>query len=105
VLGIGCNKIFSGTQPRQLVVGRNRRFGNYLCTHHQDDDGDRDSSETSVYTCNQLTRLCAREDFIEFSHRKSFKFYRNWMAYIWFAEGLGQRDWSIGALDEEGKWR
>jgi hypothetical protein len=22
--------------------------------------------ETSVYTCNQLTRLCAREDFTEF---------------------------------------
>jgi hypothetical protein len=29
--------------------------------------------ETSVYSCNQLTRLCAREDFIEFSRRKSFK--------------------------------
>jgi hypothetical protein len=24
------NKIFSGTQPRQLVAGRNRRFGNYF---------------------------------------------------------------------------
>jgi hypothetical protein len=40
------NKIFSGTQPRQLVAGR-----------------------------NQLTRLCAREDFIEFSRRESFKLY------------------------------
>jgi hypothetical protein len=29
------NKIFSGTQPCQLVAGRNRRFGNYLCPHHQ----------------------------------------------------------------------
>jgi hypothetical protein len=27
--------------------------------------------ETSVSTCNQLTRLCAREDFIEFSRRES----------------------------------
>jgi hypothetical protein len=31
--------------------------------------------ETSVSTCNQLTRLCAREDFIEFSRRKIFKLY------------------------------
>jgi hypothetical protein len=31
--------------------------------------------ETSVSTCNQLTRLCAREDFIEFSRRESFKLY------------------------------
>jgi hypothetical protein len=40
------NEIFSGTQPRQLVAGRNRRFGNCLCPHHQgsDDDGERDSS-------------------------------------------------------------
>jgi hypothetical protein len=29
------NQIFSGTQPRQLVAGRNQRFGNYLCPHHQ----------------------------------------------------------------------
>jgi hypothetical protein len=31
--------------------------------------------ETSVYTWNQLTRLCARQDFIEFSRRESFKLY------------------------------
>jgi hypothetical protein len=31
--------------------------------------------ETSVSTCNQLTQLCAREDFIEFSRRESFKLY------------------------------
>jgi hypothetical protein len=29
--------------------------------------------ETLVSTCNQLTRLSAREDFIEFSRRESFK--------------------------------
>jgi hypothetical protein len=28
-----------------------------------------------VSTCNQLTRLCAREDFIEFSRCESFKLY------------------------------
>jgi hypothetical protein len=33
--------------------------------------------ETSVSTCNQLTRLIAREDFIEFSCRESFKLYNN----------------------------
>jgi hypothetical protein len=31
--------------------------------------------ETSVSTCNQLTRLCAREYFIEFSRRESFRLY------------------------------
>jgi hypothetical protein len=31
--------------------------------------------ETSVSICNQLTRLCAREDFIEFSRRESLKLY------------------------------
>jgi hypothetical protein len=31
--------------------------------------------ETSVSTRNQLTRLCAREDFIEFIRRESFKLY------------------------------
>jgi hypothetical protein len=31
--------------------------------------------EMSVSSCNQLTRLCAREDFIEFSRRESFKLY------------------------------
>jgi hypothetical protein len=35
--------------------------------------------ETSVSSCNQLTRLCAREDFIEFSRRESFKLYK-WKA-------------------------
>jgi hypothetical protein len=65
------NKIFSGTQPHQLVAGRKRRFRNYLCPHHQGCD----VTETSVSTCNQLTQLCAREDFIEFSHRESFKLY------------------------------
>jgi hypothetical protein len=30
--------------------------------------------ETSVSTYNQLKCLCAREDFIEFSRRESFKF-------------------------------
>jgi hypothetical protein len=29
--------------------------------------------ETSVSSCYQLPRLCAREDFIEFSRRESFK--------------------------------
>jgi hypothetical protein len=29
------NKIFLRTQPCQLVAGRNRRFGNCLCPHHQ----------------------------------------------------------------------
>jgi hypothetical protein len=107
------NKIFSGTQPRQFFAGRSRRFGNYLCPHHQGCDvsgyperslyiparaqyswpwgpwgnarvsshittlmmGTEIVPETSVSTCNQLTRLCAREDFIEFSHRESFKLY------------------------------
>jgi hypothetical protein len=32
------NKIFSGYEPRQLVLGRNRRFGNHLHPHHQDSD-------------------------------------------------------------------
>jgi hypothetical protein len=31
--------------------------------------------ETSVSTCNQLMRLCAQEDFTEFSRRESFKLY------------------------------
>jgi hypothetical protein len=31
--------------------------------------------ETSVSTCNQLTWLCAREEFIEFSSLESFKLY------------------------------
>jgi hypothetical protein len=31
--------------------------------------------ETSVSSCNQLTPLCALEDFIEFSLRESFKLY------------------------------
>jgi hypothetical protein len=35
--------------------------------------------ETSVSFCNQLTRLCAREYFIEFS-RESFKFYNIYIA-------------------------
>jgi hypothetical protein len=29
------NKIFSGNQPRQLVIGRTQRFGNHLRPHHQ----------------------------------------------------------------------
>jgi hypothetical protein len=33
--------------------------------------------ETSVSTCNQLMLLRAREDFIEFSRRKSFKLNTN----------------------------
>jgi hypothetical protein len=33
--------------------------------------------ETSVSSCNQLMWLCAREDFIEFSHRESFKLYKD----------------------------
>jgi hypothetical protein len=31
--------------------------------------------ETSVSSCNQLTQLCAREDFIEFRRHESFKLY------------------------------
>jgi hypothetical protein len=78
------NKIFSGTQSRQLIAGRNRLFRNHLCPHHQGCDvtGYPERSlyteivpETSVFTCNQLTRLCAREDFIEFSRRENFKLY------------------------------
>jgi hypothetical protein len=69
------NKIFSGTQPRQLFAGRNQRFGNYLCPHHQGCDVTEIVPETSVSNCNQLTRLCAREDFIEFSRREGFKLY------------------------------
>jgi hypothetical protein len=68
-----------GTQPRQLVAGRNRRFGNHLCPHHQGSDvmmGTEMVLEMSVSSCNQLTRLRAREDFIEFSRRESFKLYK-----------------------------
>jgi hypothetical protein len=32
------NKIFSGNQPCQLVIGRNRRFENHLRPHHQGSD-------------------------------------------------------------------
>jgi hypothetical protein len=38
--------------------------------------------ETSVSTCNQLTRLCAREDFIEFSRRESFKLHNFSSSYV-----------------------
>jgi hypothetical protein len=55
------NEIFLGTQLHQLVAGRNQRFGNYLCPHHP---GTEIVPEMSVSTCNQLTRLCAWEDFI-----------------------------------------
>jgi hypothetical protein len=37
--------------------------------------------ETSVSSCNQLTRLCAREDFIGFSHREIFKLYKVMMMF------------------------
>jgi hypothetical protein len=87
---IVVNTIFSGIQPRQLVSERNRRFGNHLCPHYQGSDvtgtpGVQPSHittlimeiemvpETSVSSCNRLARLCAREDFIEFSRRKSFR--------------------------------
>jgi hypothetical protein len=29
------HNIFLGTQPCQMVAGRNQCFGNYLCPHHQ----------------------------------------------------------------------
>jgi hypothetical protein len=44
--------------------------------------------ETSVSSFNQLTRLCAREDFIEFSRRESFKLYSD--------ELLNNLGWVIG---------
>jgi hypothetical protein len=31
--------------------------------------------ETSVSSCNKLARLCAREDFIQFSRRERLKLY------------------------------
>jgi hypothetical protein len=88
------NKIFSGNQPYQLVIGRNRRFGNHLRPHHQGSDvprcfellciylpgtsahgssshirtlmmGTEMIPETSVSFCNQLPRLISREDINE----------------------------------------
>jgi hypothetical protein len=35
IVEVQFNTLFSGTQLRQLVAGRNRRFRNYLCPHHQ----------------------------------------------------------------------
>jgi hypothetical protein len=91
---ISFNKIFSGTELRHFVAGRDRRFGNHICPHHQGSDvtgyperslyrgsshmrtlmmGAEMVPETSVSSCNQLTRLCAREDFIEFSRHETFK--------------------------------
>jgi hypothetical protein len=53
-----------------------------VCLHHQGCDvittlmmGTEIVPETSGSTCNQLTRLCARDDFVEFSRRESFKSY------------------------------
>jgi hypothetical protein len=72
------NKIFSGTQPCQLVAGRNQHFGNHLCPHHHIRTlmmGTQMVPEMSVSSCNQLTRLCAREACTEFSCRESFKLY------------------------------
>jgi hypothetical protein len=59
-----------GTVPWQVYRGNARG----IQSHHNPDDGDI-VPETSVSTWNQLTRLCARENFIEFSRRESFKFY------------------------------
>jgi hypothetical protein len=42
--------------------------------------------EMPVSTCNQLTRLCAREDFVEFIHCESFKLQK-----ILFGELHGKR--------------
>jgi hypothetical protein len=67
-------------QPRQLVIGRNRRFGNHLRPHHQGSDvtgclrclletSPDVVPETSVSSYNQLKRLIAQEDFIENDHR------------------------------------
>jgi hypothetical protein len=49
-----------------------------ICPHNQGCDvmiGTEIVPETSVYSCNRLTQLCARKDFIEFSRRESFKLY------------------------------
>jgi hypothetical protein len=59
------------TVPGQVYRGNARGIQSY----HNPDDGDRDSSRNVSFTCSQLTRLCAREGFIEFSRRKSFKLY------------------------------
>jgi hypothetical protein len=79
------SKIFSGNQPRQLVLERNRRFGNHLRPSHRTFEatchirtlmmGTEMVPETSVSFYNQLTPLIAREYFIEFSRHEKFKSY------------------------------
>jgi hypothetical protein len=39
--------------------------------------------ETSVSSYNQLTRLIAREDFIEFSRRENFKSYNKLLSFAY----------------------
>jgi hypothetical protein len=66
----------TGSGPAMSMVLRQVYRGNAwgIQSHHNPDDGGT-VHETLVSTCNQLTWLCAREDFIEFSHCKSFKLF------------------------------
>jgi hypothetical protein len=53
-------------------------------------------AETSVSTCNQFKRLCAREDFIKFSRRESFN--------LWISNSLESIKCIQVHLNLERKW-
>jgi hypothetical protein len=59
---INVNKVFSGHRPCQFVKDH-QRFRDHLCPHHQ-------GNETLV-VFNEVTRLMAREDFVNVSRRES----------------------------------
>jgi hypothetical protein len=63
---VGCSTVHG-----QVYRGSTRG----IQSHQNPDDGDRDSFRNVGLSCNQLTRLCAREHFIVFSRRESFKLY------------------------------
>jgi hypothetical protein len=77
------DKIFSGSKPFQLWI-KAQRFGDHLRFHYQGNDGnyiiplmmEADMVSETLGFYPQLTRLVAREDFIEFSRRESFKSYK-----------------------------
>jgi hypothetical protein len=77
----------SGNKPCQLWT-KAQRFGDHLCLHPLMTEAEMVSETLTIYP--QLTRLVARENFIEFSRREIFKSYIN---VITFMKGLNSFEW------------
>jgi hypothetical protein len=91
------NEIFSGYQSYQLTEN-DPRFRDHFCRDHPLTMGKEMLPEMSV-AFNQLTRLTARDDFIDFSRHESFRFYIKHrgtiMAMVQYAPSTRHFVWSI----------